>query len=137
MAAAEILRKIDSSAQVVIDQANEQYVNRDQNLINAASNRLFRIDADIQAAQAHQRRAEQAHLEKTTELKRQGFSAVEIAAMLDAPEPAIEAYQQQIADLSAEKLKIEAFLDDSPRYEADLLVGTTIEIVADLPAEAA
>ncbi|MDT4330869.1 hypothetical protein ACQE3E_17395 [Methylomonas sp. MED-D] len=136
-AAAEIIGKIDSSAQAVIDQANSQYLNRDQDLINLASSRLFRIGSDIEAAQAHKRHAEQTHLEKTTELKKQGFNQVEIDEILDDPTPAIEAFQQKIADLGAEKIKVEAFLADAPRFAPDLLVGTTIEVAAEHPAEAA
>ncbi|WGS85014.1 hypothetical protein [Methylomonas sp. UP202] len=136
-AAAEILGKIDSSAQAVIDQANQQYLDRDQSLINLASTRMFRIGSDIEAAQAHKRHAEQAHLEKTAELTRQGFTQVEIDEILDDPRPAIEAFQQQISDLGAEKIKLEAFLADAPRFATDLLIGTTIEVAADQPAEAA
>ncbi|OAI25075.1 MULTISPECIES: hypothetical protein [Methylomonas] len=135
--AAEIIGKIDSSAQAIIDQANSQYLNRDQNLINLASTRMFRIDSEIQEAQAHKRHAEQAHLEKTTELKKQGFNQVEIDEILDDPTPAIEAFQQKIADLGAEKIKIETFLGDAPRFDTDLLIGTTIKVAADQPAEAA
>lgn len=136
-AAAEILGKIDSSAQGVIDQANQQYLNRDQDLINLAAKRMFQIDEDIHLSKALKQRETDAHLEKTIELKKQGFTPAEIEAVLDDPTPAIEAFKQQIADLGAEKLKVEAFLADAPRFDPDLLIGTTIEVAAEHPAEAA
>jgi len=136
-AAAEIIGKIDSSAQAVIDQANQQYLNRDQDLINLAAKRMFQIDEDIHLSKALKQREADAHLEKTIELKKQGFNQLEIDAVLDDPAPAIEAFQQQIADLGAEKLKVEAFLADAPRFDPGLLIGTTLEVAADQPAEAA
>lgn len=136
-AAAEIIGKINLSAQVVIDQANQQYLNRDQGLINHAANRLFKIDEDIHLAKALKQREADAHAEKTVELKKQGFTPAEIDAVLDDPNPAIEAFQQQITALAAEKIKIEAFLSDAPRFDPNLLIGTTLEVAADRPAEAA
>ena len=135
--AARILGKIHDEAQTVIDQGNKQFQGRDVELINRASNRYFRIDSDLEGAKIFLVNVRKAFDEKTTELKKQGFSQDEINAILDDPTPEIEARQQTIDTLIAEKAKIEQFLGDAPRFDPDLLNGTTIEVEHSENAQAA
>lgn len=135
--AAKILGKINDEAQAVIDQANKQYQDRDVTLINRAANRFFAIDSDIDLAKATQRGIQQAHDVKMDELKKQGFNQEEINNLLDDPAPVIEEFQQTIDALIKEKAKIEQFLGDAPRYDPNLLNGTTIEVGNSETAQAA
>lgn len=132
-----ILSKVVADAQAAIDAGEKQYQNRDVGLINRASNRFFRIESDIAEAEAHQRHAQQAFLEKTAELRKQGFTTLEIKGLVTNPESEIKALQQKIDALIEEKAKVEEFLADSPRFELKLLVGTAVEVKADETAEAA
>lgn len=135
--AAAILNKISGDAQAVIDQGNKQFVERDVELINRASSRFFAIDADIELAKAIQLHTQNAHDVKTDELKKMSFAQEEIDAVLTDPAPEIAALEQKIAGLRAEKLRISDFLNDSPRYNTDLLKYTSIEVGNSETAQAA
>lgn len=135
--AAKILGKIAGEAKAILDQAEELFKNRDVALINRASARFFSVDKDVEECKAHQYHAQEAFNEKVAELKRQGFSQAEIDNMIESPAPQIEALEQKIVALLAEKAKVMKFMSDIPIYNPSLLAGTAVEVAPAEQAEAA
>lgn len=132
-----ILSKVLADSQAAIDAGDKQFQGRDTGLINRVSNRFFAIDRSIEECKAHQHHAQQAFFEKTAELRKQGFTTLEIKGLVTNPEPEIEALQARIDALVAEKFKVEAFLADAPRFSTELLIGTAVEVESHETAEAA
>lgn len=132
-----ILSKLVDDAQAAIDAGDKQFQGRDMELINRASNRFFRIGNDIDEAEARQRHAKESFLQKTAELRERGFTTLEIKGLVTNPDLEIEAFQQKIDALIAEKAKIEQFLADAPRFDPELLIGTAVEVESHETAEAA
>lgn len=124
--AAKILSKINAEATAVIDQANKQFQDRDENLINLASSRFFYIDRLLEEHKSNQYWVQKSFADRTEELKKQRFSQNEINAILDDPTPEIEALQKKIDALVGEKAKIEKFLGDAPMFDPGLLAGTSL-----------
>ncbi|OAH96158.1 hypothetical protein A1342_06740 [Methylomonas methanica] len=129
--ATKILGKIKDESQAVLDKAEELYKNRDVELINRATLRYWRIQEDTELCKISKHSVQQNFLEKTTELSKQGFSQIEIDAILTDPAPEIEVLELRIKALKTEKMRVEDFLRDVPIYSPELLVGTAVEVTAE------
>ncbi len=116
-------------ADETICQAQADYDNRDQGLINRAHRRLSEIPNDLLRAEFELKNLAGNYQMKVAELKRQGgFSDSEIAHIVQNPQPEIYRYTAIVAELKAEQALISGFLTDYPRYAVGLLAGTKVQI---------
>ncbi|WP_446810562.1 hypothetical protein ACH50O_02950 [Methylomonas sp. 2BW1-5-20] len=98
----------------------------DRGLVGAVALRAFSIGADIEREQQLGQSFINAHAEKVTELRRQGYTGDEALLMAPFPQINIDAFAANIADLAAEREKLEAFLA-SPGFDTRVLSGTQFE----------
>lgn len=115
-----------AEAQSIIEKAEQQYANRNQDLILAATTRYSRIDADVAATKHQQQSLKNTYKSKLEELKKQQFSDSEIEKIVASPDEEITALETTIDNLACEKLKVQKFLDDAPRYDPSILAGTRV-----------
>ncbi|MGZ8181240.1 MAG: hypothetical protein ACXWT1_04725 [Methylobacter sp.] len=121
------LQEFSSTASEVISRAQSQYDERPQELIQAANTRLHKIPDEILLRQKNCQFATEAHEAQTFDLKHKGFSSEQISKIVDDPSSEIERNMAEIIELEAEREHILSFLADAPRFELDLLKGTTLE----------
>jgi len=121
------LQEFSSTASEVISLAQSQYDERPLELIQAANTRLHKIPDEILLRQKNSQFATEAHEAQMFELKHRGFNSEQIANIVDDPSLEIERNTAEIIELEAEREHILAFLADAPRFQLDLLKGTTLE----------
>lgn len=120
------LQRFASKADDVISQANLQYNNRPQELIQAANTRLHKIPDEILLRQKNSQFATEAYEAQTFELKHKGFSSIQISKIVDDPNQTIDQNKAEIVELEAEREQILAFLADAPAFNIELLKNTTL-----------
>lgn len=98
----------------------------DRGLAGAVALRAFSLGAEIEREQRLGQLFISTHTEKVTELIRQGYTSDEAVSLVPFPQANVDAFSANIADLAAERGKLEAFLA-SPGYDVRLLVGTEFE----------
>ncbi|WP_027148157.1 hypothetical protein [Methylobacter tundripaludum] len=121
------LQRFASKADDVIAQANLQYKNRPQNIIQAANTRLHKIPDEILLRQKKSQFATEAYEAQVFDLKHKGFNSGQIAKIVDDPGSEIERNRNEIIELNNEQEHILAFLADVPVFDIGLLKGTALE----------
>lgn len=113
--------------QDIVSHGQSLHQNRDVELINKATNRLFKIPDDINLIRSKFSHSERAHDIKGGELRKQGLTQAEIDHFCP---PITEAdhkkLEQEIKALRAEEVALSAFLSDSPIFNIELLKNTSV-----------
>lgn len=120
----------------IIARAKEQYENRDKALINAAASRFLAIDGDIELAKTKQRSLRENYKIKFDELAKKQFSTEEIEKIVTDSSEEVQALNTAIESLKNEKTKIQAFLNDGPEFNENLLVSTGVFALRGIDGEA-
>lgn len=115
------LQKFEAKANSVLSQAQLQHDNRPVALINAAAIRFNTIPEKIELEQKTSQGKIEAHITKTEELKKKGFSSAEIDNILPLPKDELNTHERTIASLKTEQHNLGLFLGDAPRYNTALL----------------
>lgn len=125
--------------QGIIDDGNQAYQNRPEELIKKASQRLLtEIPKAINLEQATLKHNLSGREMKVEELKKKGFGPAEIDRLYPAgPETDTEASKARVTALEAEAKKLEAFLADAPRYDVEMLQNTALAPLIEMNKEAA
>lgn len=113
-------------ADSIIFFGQKQHEERDQAMISAASSRFFAIGNDIILAKAKQVALIQTHQAKVNELTKKQFTPEEIEKIVINPVEEVEALGAAIEALGAEKLAIQRYLADAPRFDEALLTHTKV-----------
>lgn len=113
-------------AAAIVARAQKQYKDRDQDLIAAAILRTSIITNEIANTIFAKENLLAGYEIKKGEMKKQSFSEAEILAVIGTPTADAEALDAQVESLQAEKVMIERFLSDAPRFDADLLAETKV-----------
>jgi hypothetical protein len=122
------LKKIRDSNLAVLDRGTAQYESRDVDLINAAAARLNQIPREIELEQKQIAHMLSAREFKVASLKKQSFIDDEIERITPPiPQSVIDTSNGVVARLNAEHKAILKFLNDGPRFDVSLLVGTSLE----------
>lgn len=116
-----LLQKFEAKADGVLSQAQLQHDNRPVALITAAAIRHNRIPQAIELEQKTSQGKIEAHITKTEELKKKGFSSAEIDNILPFPKDELNTHERTIASLKTEQHNLGLFLSDAPRYNTALL----------------
>jgi len=115
------LESFVSQADIVIYEAQNQYENRPQSLIVAASSRYYSIAEEI----SREEKTIQLELDgyhcKVEELRKKNFTAKEIEGLIIYPQATLDQHEQNIIALKNEYANIERFNGGAPFYDVSLL----------------
>jgi hypothetical protein len=125
--------------QGLIDEGNQAYANRPEELIKQACHRLLdEIPKAIHLEQATLKHNLAGREMKVEDLKKKGFAPAEIDHISPAgPEVDVDASKARVAALEAEAKALEAFLGDAPRYDVGFLANTALKPLLETDKEAA
>lgn len=126
----DFITPIIANAVEAVEAAQQQYNNRDQDLLSAASTRLHRIDDDVHLSIINKNDLSTTYQNKIEELKKQQFTPEEISKIVTNPDDEIAALDVAVKALKAEKVKIQSYLGDSPTYDESLLEGTKVFLIS-------
>jgi flagellar biosynthesis chaperone FliJ len=133
-----LLDQIQAKNQSVIEHGNAQYTNRPQDLINQATRRLNEIPTLIRREESALKHKLNAREFEAEELRKKNFSADKIDQLVPPiPQSEIDASNAAVTGLKAEAEAIQTFLADAPRFDVELLCGTTLYPDNDSITEAA
>jgi len=111
----------------IVAEGDAMYDNRDKEMINKASTRMFRCPLDINLLESKFKHRVRTYEHKAKVLREQGLSQSEIdlvnkpIAELDHNELA-----EKINTLRAEEASLKAFLGDAPIFDTELLKNTSV-----------
>jgi vacuolar-type H+-ATPase subunit I/STV1 len=126
------LRELADSHGATIAQAELDYKNRPQALIDEAFKRIFQIPDEIQKRRHTNSSAIKDYEMQVEDLKHRGFSTGQIEKIVNDPVDEIARREAEIIELNSERERLEAFVDDAPRFDEELLVGTKLEELVQL-----
>lgn len=114
--------------QGIIDDGNQAYQNRPEELILKASQRLLsEIPKQINLEQKELEHRIDAYRVKVEELRKKGLGMQEIDHLCQpVTQEEIDASKDKVTALQDEAKALEAFLADSPRYDVELLRNTKL-----------
>jgi hypothetical protein len=122
-----LLDQIQTKNQAIIERGNAQDQNRPIDLINRAARRQAEIPALIEREQKDLQHKHSARDFQVAELQKKNFTSAQIDRIAPpVPQAEIDASNAVVAGLQAEAEAIQKFLSDAPRFDAELLIGTTL-----------
>jgi hypothetical protein len=125
-----LLKKIRDSNLAILDAGNLQYENRPTDLINRAASRLNQIPHAAELEEKTLAHRVKARDYKTAELLAKNFTNEEVNKIIpEITQSEFDESKSIIAKLNAESKAILQFLNDGPRFDVALLVGTSLEQV--------
>ena len=111
----------------IVDGGKELFENRNTELINKASNRLFEIPRDVDLLKSSFEHEVRADEYKTKALREQGLSTMEIA---EVHKPITKSEREELASkiksLKNEEKALLDFLSDGPAFDSELLKNTAV-----------
>jgi hypothetical protein len=126
------LQELANSHGATIAQAELDYKNRPQALIDAAFKRIFQIPDDIMIRQKTNSSAIRDYEAQIEDLKHRGFSTAQVSQIVIDPSDDIARRETEITELTRERERLEAFVNDQPRFDVELLKGTKLEELVQL-----
>jgi hypothetical protein len=133
----ELLGQIQAKNQAIIERGNSQAQNRPVELINRAARRQAEIPSLITREQKALQHKLDSREAQASELRKKNFTAAKIDQIVPpVSQSEMDASHAAVTGLQAEAEAIQRFLADAPRFDAELLQGTTLCPAHDPVAEA-
>jgi hypothetical protein len=122
-----LLDLVHTNNQAIIERGNSQNHNRPQELINRAARRQAEIPTLIAREENTLQHRLDAREAQAEELRKKNFTAAKIDQIIPPiPQCEIDASDAVVVGLKAEAEAIQTFLADAPRFDVELLRGTTL-----------
>ena len=123
----EILRREYDEHNRIVTQGDEQFQNRNKELIGKAITAFVsRIPEEIHELNAHRKSLIDNHNRKHEELAKKGFSEGEIQGLLDPIDDQVKEFDSKIEALEIELKKVKDYSNDKPFFNDSLLDGTRL-----------